>query len=133
VISDGGDNASHHRLAEVTNSAGRSSAIIYTIGIFDEADADRNPRVLRHLALATGGEAFFPGQAGEVVSICERIAREIRNQYTIGYVPTVAARPGAYRTIRVVARATGRGKLFVRTRTGYIAGGEAPIGNGAPK
>jgi Ca-activated chloride channel homolog len=133
VISDGGDNASSHSLAQVTNFAGRSSAIIYTIGIFDETDADRNPRALRHLAQATGGEAFSPGQASEVASICERIAREIRNQYTVGYVPATAARSGAYRTIRVGARASGRGKLFVRTRTGYIAGGVTPIGNGAPK
>jgi Ca-activated chloride channel family protein len=125
VISDGGDDASSHNLAQVTNFAGRSSAIIYTIGIFDEADADRNPRVLRHLAQATGGGAFFPGQAGEVASICERIAREIRNQYTIGYVPTTV-RKGVYRTIRVVARAEGRDKLFVRTRAGYISGA-APV------
>ncbi len=121
VISDGGDNASSHNLAQVTNFAGRSSAIIYTIGIFDEADADRNPRVLRHLAQATGGEAFFPGQPGEVACICERIAREIRNQYTIGYVPTTV-RKGVYRTIRVVARPAGHDKLFVRTRAGYISG-----------
>ena len=133
VISDGGDNASSHSLAQVTNFALRSSAIIYSIGVFDEVDADRNPKVLRYLAQATGGEAFFPDQASEVATICERIAREIRNQYVIGYVPATAPRAGAYRTIRVGARPNGRGKLFVRTRTGYIAGGEAPIGNGAPK
>jgi len=122
VISDGGDNASSHNLAQVTNSAGRSSALIYTIGIFDEADADRNPRVLRHLAQATGGEAFFPSQASEVVSICQRIAREIRNQYTIGYVPT-AVHKGVYRSIRVVARQSGHDKLSVRTRSGYFSAG----------
>jgi Ca-activated chloride channel homolog len=126
VISDGGDNASSHNLAQVANFAGRSSAIIYTIGIFDEADADRNPRVLRHLARATGGEAFFPNQLGEVLGICGRVAREIRNQYTIGYVPTTV-RKGVYRSIRVVARPAGHDKLFVRARTGYISGA-APAG-----
>lgn len=128
VISDGGDNASVHSLAQVTDLAGRSSAIIYTIGLFDLDDPDRNPAVLHRLAQATGGEAFLPNQLDEVVGICERIAREIRNQYTIGYVPTTAARSGAYRTIRVAARATGRGKLFVRTRTGYITAGESSTG-----
>jgi Ca-activated chloride channel family protein len=121
VISDGGDNASSHSLAQVTGIAERSSALIYTIGLFDERDLDWNPRVLHRLAKATGGEAFFPRQLGEVVSICERIAREIRNQYTIGYVPTTV-RKGVYRTIRVVARAEGRDKLFVRTRAGYVSG-----------
>jgi Ca-activated chloride channel homolog len=132
VISDGGDNASSHSLAQVTDFAGHSSAIIYTIGIFDEADGDQNPRVLRHLAETTGGEAFFPSQAGEVSGICERVAREIRNQYTIGYVPASSASAG-YRRVRVGVHASGRGKLFVRTRTGYIAGGKPAIENGAAK
>ena len=122
VISDGGDNASAHSLAQVTGIAGHSSALIYTIGLFDEGDLDQNPKVLHRLARATGGEAFFPSQLGEVLGICDRIAREIRNQYTIGYVPTTV-RKGVYRTIRVVARSTGHDKLFVRTRTGYISGG----------
>jgi hypothetical protein len=59
------------------------------------------------------------------VAICERIARDIRNQYTIGYVPTNATRDGAYRAIRLVAGATGPGKLFVRARAGYIARSES--------
>ncbi len=126
VISDGGDNASVHSLAEVLKMAGQSSALVYTIGIFDEEDADRNPDVLRRLARATGGEAFFPRKLNEVVAICERIARDIRHQYTIGYVSNNAANPGAYRSIRVVAR-TGNSKLFVRTRSGYIAGGESRL------
>ena len=70
------------------------------------------------------GEAFFPGQTGELVAICERIARDIRHQYTIGYVPTNLTRNGAYHAIRVVAGAKGHDRLSVRTRTGYGVGGE---------
>jgi Ca-activated chloride channel homolog len=125
VVSDGGDNASGHSLAEVLKMAAQSSALVYAIGIFDEQEPDRNPGVLRRLARATGGEAFFPRQLDEVVAICERIARDIRNQYTIGYVPSNPVRPGAYRAIRVVARATGKRKLFARTRSGYIGGAES--------
>jgi VWFA-related protein len=80
--------------------------------------------VLKRLARETGGEAFFPDQLSEVVAICEGIARDIRHQYTIGYVPTNLARDGSYRAIRVLARAKGGDRLSVRTRTGYIAGGE---------
>ena len=123
VISDGGDNRSTHTLAEVLKMAGQSSALVYTIGIFEEQDPDQNPGVLRHLAQATGGEAYFPEQLDEVVPICERIARDIRHQYTIGYFPTRGSQPGVYRAIRVVANGTA-GKLFVRARSGYIAGGE---------
>jgi Ca-activated chloride channel family protein len=124
VVSDGGDNASARSLAQVMHLAQKSSAIIYTVGVFDKEDPDRNPGVLKRLAQATGGEAFLPGQLSEVVVICERIARDIRHQYTIGYVPSDPTRDGAYRAIRVLARAKGHDDLSVRTRTGYIAGGE---------
>ncbi|MGD1072040.1 MAG: VWA domain-containing protein [Bryobacteraceae bacterium] len=126
VISDGGDNASAHTLAEVLKTAEESSALIYTIGIFDEDDKDRNPDVLRRLARATGGEAYFPPEFDRVVSICENIAHDIRNQYTIGYVSNNAEKPGALRSIRVTAQAAGHGKLLVRTRSGYIAGAASP-------
>lgn len=122
VISDGGDNASVHSLAAVLKIAERSSALVYTIGIFDPDDEDSNPDVLRRLARATGGDAFFPRQLDEVVAICERIAREIRHQYTLGYFSGNVPKPGVYRSIRVAARAVGNGKLTVRTRSGYIAG-----------
>jgi len=125
VISDGGDNVSQHTLAEVLALAGRSSTMIYTIGIFDSEDPDRNPAVLKRLALATGGEAYFPRQYSEVVAICERIARDIRHQYTLGYVSANVARPGSWRAIQVVARGAGKSKLSVRTRSGYVAAGEA--------
>lgn len=128
VVSDGGDNASRQNLDQIMKLAGQSSAVIYTVGLFDEEDPDRNPGVLRRLARATGGEPFLPGQLGEVAAICERIARDIRHQYTIGYIPSDPARDGSYRAIRVVARAKGEAKLSVRTRTGYIAGGTPPPG-----
>ena len=120
VISDGGDNASKLKLADVLKKAEESSAVIYTIGIFDDADEDKNPDVLRRLARATGGEAFFPAHLEEVVANCESIARDIRHQYTLGYVPTSEAKAGAYRKVRVEARAEGYGNLQVRTRSGYI-------------
>lgn len=122
VVSDGGDNVSKLGLEQVMKLVEQSSAVIYTVGLFDEQDPDRNPSVLKLLARATGGEAFLPGQVGEVVAICERIARDIRHQYTFGYAPSNPARDGSYRAIRVLARAKGHDRLSVRTRTGYIAG-----------
>jgi VWFA-related protein len=121
VISDGGDNASQHKLADIMALAGQPDATIYTIGIFDEQDPDRNPGVLRQLARNTGGEAFLPESLKDVAPICERIAHDIRNQYTLAYVPTNKKRDGAYRVIQVKAIAPGRGRLSVRTRTGYFA------------
>ncbi len=60
VVSDGGDNVSRHRLRETMEALQRSEAIVYTIGLYDPDDPDRNPGVLKQLARPTGGEAFFP-------------------------------------------------------------------------
>ena len=125
VISDGGDNASTHTLAQALRLAEQSSAVIYSVGIFDPDDEDRNPRVLRKLAGSTGGLAFFPSELDQVSAVCARIARDIRSQYTMAYSPSKPAKPGEYRTIRVTARDPHHGKLIVRTRTGYRVGGES--------
>jgi Ca-activated chloride channel family protein len=127
VISDGGDNKSAQTLESVLQVTERSSALIYTVGLFSEDDGDANPKVLSRLALATGGDAFFPQKLDDVVTICERIARDIRSQYTIGYVSMNNRRNGAHRSIRVAAQAPGRGKLVVRARAGYIAGSESRL------
>jgi Ca-activated chloride channel family protein len=125
VISDGGDNASKAPLDRVLKMAEQSNAMIYTIGIFDPDDPDGKPAVLRRLAHETGGQAFFPSQLSETVEICERIAKDIRDQYTIGYSSASEKRDGTYHKIRLTARSKTVGKLTVRTRAGYSAG-EAP-------
>lgn len=131
VFSDGGDNASRHSLPDVLKMAAQSNAIIYTIGLFDERDQDRNPGVLKRLARLTGGESYLPSPEGspqrDLDGICRRIAKDIRNQYTIGYEPSTQG--ASYRTVKVIAQAPDHRKLSVRTRTGYMApaqAGEAP-------
>jgi Ca-activated chloride channel homolog len=121
VISDGGDNTSKYTLSQVMDMARHADAIIYTLGLFAEEDEDRNPKVLKQLAEETGGEVFLPQSLKEAVPVCERIARDIRNQYTIAYVPTNTKRDGSYRTIEVKASAAGHKSLSVRTRPGYHA------------
>jgi Ca-activated chloride channel family protein len=128
VISDGGDTASKSSLDRVLKLTEQTNAMIYTIGIFEPDDLDKNPGVLRRLAKESGGEAFFPSQLSETVEICERFARDIRDQYTIGYSSTNAKRDGVYHKVRLAAREKNDGKLFVRTRAGYSTGVELQPG-----
>src|ERR1019366_558811 len=121
VASDGGDNASKRSLSETMALAVKSDAIIYTIGLFDPDDPDRNPRVLKELARATGGDAFFPGSIKDILKICEGIALEIRNQYTVTYMSTNKKQEGSYRSIKVKVNGPDRGGLRVRARSGYYA------------
>jgi len=122
VVSDGGDNASKRTLAQVMSLVNQPNTLIYTVGIFDDSDEDQNPHVLRQLSRASGGEAFFPKSLDEIRPICEQIARDIRSQYTITFVPTNKKQDGAYRTIDVKARGPSRvRRLSVSTRAGYSA------------
>jgi VWFA-related protein len=121
VISDGGDNASHVSRKQVLDRALRSNVLVYAIGIFDAEDPDRNPATLKRITRATGGESYFPQSLPEVESICAKIAVEIRNQYTIGYIPSNREMNGNYRTISVEATGPRGERLLVRTRSGYVA------------
>lgn len=120
LVSDGGDNSSTEGFANVIQRVQESRATIYTIGLFDDEDPDRNPKVLARLARISGGEAFLPKQVPEVVGICRQIAKDIRTRYTIGYVPVRVSDKGALRKIKVVASQPGGGKLVVHTRASYF-------------
>jgi Ca-activated chloride channel family protein len=119
LISDGGDNASSHTLAQVLQMAQSANVLIYTIGLFDENSADQNPSVLAKFARETGGLAYLPTSPSEVVSDCREIAADIRHQYTLGYSPSDTGRRG-FRKVRVRVTAPGGGKFSIRTREGYI-------------
>lgn len=122
ILSDGGDNSSHIRLEDALKMAEQSSATIYSIGIYDPFQKDRNPGVLRRIARVTGGESYFPSSISEMRTIWPRIAAAIRGQYTIGYMSSNQAKDGSFRKVKIVAR-NKRGKVLdVRTRPGYISG-----------
>jgi VWFA-related protein len=124
IITDGEDNASRLTLQQaIRRVQGLDGPVVYTIGLLyedlskEEAAAAR--RDLEALALETGGVAYFPRSLKDVDDIAVQVARDIRNQYTIGYHSTKAASLGGYRTVRVEAKAPKRGIMTVRTRKGY--------------
>ena len=125
IITDGEDNASTLNLEQtVRRVQNLGGPVIYSIGLlFGDEDrgqeAHRARRALQLLSDETGGLAFFPKSLADVDVIAGEVARDIRNQYTIGYHSSKPARLGGYRTVRVEARAAHHNKLYVRTRTGY--------------
>jgi len=127
LVSDGGDNSSVHGSDELMRMVRESRATIYTIGIFDTNDLDRNPAVLRRLAQVSGGESFFPKELSEVIGICRQIASDIRTRYTIGYVPVRSGEQGSSRNIKVIAATPGGHKLVVHTRTSYVLPPARPL------
>lgn len=130
VVSDGGDNASSTTRAHVLASAQASNAVIYTIALVDPMDTEADPGFLSQLSESTGGVAFRPKNASEIEEILQRVALDIRNMYTIGYVPASAAparrtrKDEQLRRVAVDARLPTGQKLAVRTRRAYLAGSD---------
>jgi Ca-activated chloride channel family protein len=126
VVTDGEDNASLETLEQaVKQLQGENGPAVYAIGILGEEEhPKRARRALEIIADRTGGLAFFPKTLNEVDEISSTVARDIRNQYTIGYKPTNPRGTGGFRAVRVEAKAKGHGKMTVRTKSGYYAGGQ---------
>jgi VWFA-related protein len=130
IITDGEDNASTLNLEQtVRRIQDLQGPVVYSIGLlFGDEDkgqeAHRARRALQLLSDETGGLAFFPHSLADVDTIAAEVAKDIRNQYTIGYHSTKAAALGGYRAVRVDAHAAHHGKMSVRTRTGYYPRGQ---------
>jgi Ca-activated chloride channel family protein len=124
VVTDGEDNASNETLEQAVKLLQEENGpSVYAIGILgDEEHPKRARKALEIIAQRTGGIAFFPKTLDEVDEISRTVARDIRNQYTIGYKPTNPRGAGGFRTVRVDAKGKGHGKMMVRTKSGYYAG-----------
>jgi Ca-activated chloride channel family protein len=135
VITDGEDNASVMSLEQtIQRIQALQGPVVYSIGLLfkDEGggrEAHRARRALQMLSTETGGVAYFPKSLGEVDEIAAEVARDIRNQYTIGYHSTKPFTAGGYRLVKVEAHASGYGKLSVRTKSGYYPTSKANPGD----
>ena len=134
LITDGEDNASTLNLEQaIRRVQAMSGPVVYSIGLLfgDEmshAEVRHARRALEMLSTETGGMAFFPKSIEQIDQISAEVARDIRNQYTLGYRSTRPMDEQVFRRVQVNAEAKGQGKLTVRTRTGYF-----PVTPGAKK
>jgi len=117
VFSDGADRYSEATSGQVLARARRSQALVYPITM----GKTRVPAAVE-LATLTGGRSFVLRDAKELERTLTTIARELRYQYLIGYVPSTAPKPGMHewRAIRVTLKTPATG-LRVRARDGYTA------------
>lgn len=121
IISDGGDNASQHKFSQVLALAQQSQVLIDSIALVGDNE-EVNPAVLRKLAKATGGTVYFPDGKNTVTSISTRIARDLREQYTLGFAPEKMDGSHVVRKIEVRVVVPGRRGLHVQTRSSYMLG-----------
>jgi Ca-activated chloride channel family protein len=132
VLSDGQDTCSLVTLDDVMAVARRMGVNIYTVSLQSKYAAEHGmaqgpPRdfseadyAMKMLARETGAQSFSPAPA-ELKSVYSRIATELANQYSIGYVPVDTRPDGRFR--RVIVQIITRPELHPRTRPGYTADG----------
>jgi Ca-activated chloride channel homolog len=101
-------------------------AVIYAIGLTgtSASNEDEDVGVIKKLCKDTGGAAYFPRSPGDIIAAATHLARDLREQYTLGFAPGARTDGPAFRRIEVKVSAAGQGRLHVRTRSGYVVGGD---------
>jgi Ca-activated chloride channel family protein len=122
VVTDGVDNVSASTEQEVIGQARRRGVLIYSIGIGNpnvgdggisfqigpfavggDPSEEVDAKTLRELSSETGAKTFIIQRVGDGAALrtaCETISRELREQYTVGFLAPDAGR-GGYRNLRV--------------------------------
>ena len=125
VISDGIDNRSRYTNRELQRLAVETDAQIYSIAVSGGASRKQGVAFaeemgglsfLRDLAERTGGLSFVVREGADIAKATASIRRALRNQYTIGYVPSGNGRSGQWRRIRVKVDGPG---MTAYARAGY--------------
>jgi Ca-activated chloride channel family protein len=121
VLTDGRDEnnagtgpGSEHTLADVLKLLKETEAAVFTIGLGSRVDRP----ALEQLAKLSGGQAYFPEDAGGLREQYRRIVENLRRRYVLSYTSTNSARDGAWRDVEIRSRSA---DIIVTSRGGYHA------------
>ena len=116
VLTDGGDNNSRFSDAELRKLVQESDVRVYSIGLFERS------HFLDVLGMDSGGRAFWARRLENLPETVEKLSREFRNQYVLGYYPKEKQTDGKYRRVRVeMIETIKRMPLNVFWRRGYYS------------
>lgn len=101
LITDGVDNVSERTLEETVEKVKRDRVAVYAVGLLSMSGGTKAEESLIRIAEASGGRAYFPKDVEEARLMMERIARDLREQYTLGYFPSNPNHDGSWRSVRV--------------------------------
>jgi len=125
LITDAGETTSRADFETARRAALRAEALLYTIVIRPvKGENGRNTageHALETIADSTGGAMYYPDEVSQLDAIFDRINRELRTQYRLGYYPQPKPPQGTYRSIEVRVK----GDYKVRYRKTYYSGGPA--------
>ncbi len=131
VITDGEDRDSYYKLDELVAKVQESDVQVFCIGFLNavpdrglfgrwsKSVPEKAHDALARISEETGGKSFFPDKVTDIHGIVSEIASELRNQYSIGYFSSNAARDGTFRRVKI--ELTSAGDNHLRYRRGYYA------------
>jgi Ca-activated chloride channel family protein len=116
VISDGQDNSSRYGFRSLSRLMKESDVQIYTVGTPDPTQYNdyferQGIGILQHISKLSGGRQFTVYSAATLEPVCIYIARELRQQYTIGYTSSNSTPDGKWRKVKVRATRDARFKI----------------------
>jgi Ca-activated chloride channel homolog len=122
LVTDAGETTSASDFDAARRAAVRSGSLLYTIVIRPvKNESGRNTageHALETLTDTMGGAMFYPDVVQELDGIFDRINRELRTQYRLGYYPNPRGPANTYRKIEVKVA----GNYQVRHRKTYLTG-----------
>jgi Ca-activated chloride channel family protein len=124
MFTDGGDTRSTTSFSKLVTMLRSSDATVYAVGFLEHQStmsrSEQRQRIAQ-IALETGGEAFFPSDMKQVEEAYAKILKQIRAQYTVGYVSTNAKKDGKWRKVDIKVRRADIQGPKVQARKGYYA------------
>ena len=134
IFSDGMERNSAFTEKEVIEAINENDVQVYLVGFVDEEAEEKGvygdsslqeaKRLLSLIADDSGGRAFFPKNINEIPAIADQIAKDLRSQYVVSYLPSNYNLDGAFHTVKVIVNSQGSRKLIARTRLGYYSRNE---------
>ncbi len=122
LLTDAGETTSRSDFETARRAALRAEALLYTIVLRPvKSEGGRNTageHALETIADTTGGAMYYPDEPSQLDAMFDRIDRELRTQYRLGYYPQPRPPQGVYRQIEVRVK----GGYSVRYRKVYYSG-----------
>jgi Ca-activated chloride channel homolog len=122
LLTDAGETTSRSDFETARRAALRAEALLYTIVMRPvKSEGGRNTageHALETIADTTGGAMYYPDEPAQLDAMFDRIDRELRTQYRLGYYPQPRPPQGVYRQIEVRVK----GGYTVRYRKVYYSG-----------
>src|SRR5215471_4350459 len=101
LFTDGVDNTSKNTLSQAIEATKRARVAVYPVGLLSQSGGQKAEDALVRIAEASGGRAFFPQTIDEARLDMERVARDLREQYTLGYFSSNGSHSGGWRSLRI--------------------------------